>query len=139
MPNSKSKDLAANIHETRQAAHTTFKEVRDRMKENSDFLRLNQYSQKQLGTMAKQNRVPYTLDYLNSAINTYQGIQRDQRTEIFYYGAGPEDEIKTEVLNAVKDATLNQNNFIYLESDVFTDGLVQRTGACGFEWTPREN
>jgi hypothetical protein len=132
---SKEKDKIEEVHQARQAAYSTFKEKWDQMADNSQFLRLNQYSDSQLTKMEKQKRVPYILDYINSAVNTYLGIQRDRRTEIFYYPVEEGDAVATEVLNAVKDATLNQNNFIYTESDVFADGLIEKLGAVSYEWS----
>lgn len=132
-------DTVARVHQARAAAFRTFKAKWEQMQQNSDFIRLQQYSQKQLLKMDEQKRVPYVLDYLNSAMNTFQGIQRDRRTEIFYYGVESGDEVKAEVLNAVKDATLQQNNFIYKESDVFQDGLIQKVGAVEFEWSREKN
>ena len=129
------KDAVEEVHIARQAAYSTFKEKWDQMQDNSDFLRLLQYSKSQLARMDVQNRVPYVLDYINSAVNTYQGIQRDRRTEVFYYPVEESDDVACEVLNAVKDATLSQNNFIYVESDIFTDGLIQKLGAVSYEWS----
>jgi hypothetical protein len=132
---SEEKDKVEEVHIARQAAYRLFKEKWDQMQDNSGFLRLNQYSATQLQKMSEQKRVPYVLDQINSAVNTYQGIQRDRRTEIFYYPVEDSDSVACEVLNAVKDATLAQSNFVYTESDVFTDGLIQKVGAVAYEWS----
>jgi hypothetical protein len=132
-------ETVARVHQARQSVHRTFKTKWEQMQQNSEFIRLLQYSSDQLKKMDEQKRVPYVLDFLNSAMNTFQGIQRDRRTEIFYYGQEPGDEVKCEVLNAVKDSTLQQNNFIYKESDVFQDGLIQKLGAVEFEWSKEKN
>lgn len=132
---SEEKDAVEQVHVSRQAAYSTFKEKWDQMLSNSEFLRLLQYSDSQLAKMEKQNRVPYVLDHSNAAVNTFQGIQRDRRTEVFYYPVEESDDVACEVLNAVKDSTLSQNNFIYTESDMFTDGLIQKLGAISYEWS----
>ena len=119
--------------------YSKFKAKWEAMEQNSEFLRLIQYSAKQLKSMVDDKRVPYVLDFINNAINTYQGIQRDRRTEIYYYPAEKSDEVRTEVINVVKDAKLRENNFIYTESDVFLDGLVQKLGAVTYEWSREKN
>ena len=129
------RDAVDRVHQARQSGFKIFKAKYDEMQENSRFIRLLQYSPKQLEKMDKDKRVPYVLDYLNSSMNTFQGIQRDKRTEIFYYPVESGDEVKTEILNSVKDYTLHINNFPYLESDVFSDGLIQKVGAIGYEWS----
>jgi len=136
---SEEKDKVEEVHIARQAAYRTFKEKWDQMQDNSAFLRLNQYSATQLQKMSEQKRVPYVLDQINAAVNTYQGIQRDRRTEIFYYPVEESDAVPCEVLNAVKDATLSQNGFVYTESDVFSDGLIQKIGAVAYEWSTEKN
>ena len=135
MTRNEEKDKIAYVHQVSQAANRVFLKKWEEMQENSRFLRLKQYTTKQLEKFDKDKRVPYVLDYINSSINTFQGIQRDRRTEIFYYPVESGDEVKCEVLNAVKDSTLIRNNFTYLESDVFLDGLVQKVGVVGYEWT----
>lgn len=136
---SERRERVEQVHLARASVHRTFKIKWDEMAENSKFLRLLQYSEKQLKTMKEQNRVPYVLDYLNSSMNTFQGIQRDRRTEIFYYPSEQSDEVACEVLNVVKDAKLRENNFLWLESDVFLDGLVQKLGAVSYEWSREKN
>jgi hypothetical protein len=133
------KQRVAWVHEARKAAIKTFKAKWDQMQENSRFLRLEQYSQDQLQKFSDSKRVPYVLDYINSSINTYQGIQRDKRTEIFYYPSEPGDELKCEVLNGVKDSCLAENDFVYVESDVFKDGLVEKIGCVSYEWSTEKN
>jgi hypothetical protein len=133
------KDIIDRVHSARQSVSKTFRTKYDKMAENSQFLRLIQHSDNQLKRMSEQNRVPYVLDYLTSSINTYLGIQRDKRTSIFYYPVEKGDEIKCEVLNAVKEAKLNENNFVYVESDIFKDGLVEKVGATGYEWSREKN
>lgn len=133
------KEKVEEVHIARQAAYSTFKAKWDQMSDNSRFLRLLQYSDSQLARIQDQKRVPYVLDYINSSVNTYQGIQRDRRTEIFYYPVESGDEVSCEVLNAVKDSCLSQNNFIYTESDVFADGLIQKVGAVAYEWSSEKD
>lgn len=136
---SNSKDRVSAVHEARNSVFNGFQEKWTQMEDNSRFLRLLQYSDKQLKSMAKDKRVPYVLDFINNAINTYQGIQRDRRTDIYYYPFEKGDEVTCEVLNVVKDAKLRENNFIYTESDVFLDGLVQKIGAVTYEWSREKN
>lgn len=136
---SERRERIESIHLARASVHRKFKLKWDEMAENSKFLRLLQYSDKQLSKMKEDGRVPYVLDYLNSSINTFQGIQRDRRTEIFYFPSEKSDEVAAEVLNVVKDAKLRENNFIYIESDVFLDGLVQKLGGVTYDWSKEKN
>jgi len=136
---SSEKDAVAEVHDARNSAITVFNRKWESMRENSKFLRLNQYSEKQLAKMKEQKRVPYVLDYINAAVNTFQGIQRDKRTEIFYYGVEAKDEMRVEVLNALKESAFQVNNFIYTESDIFQDGLVMKVGGLGYEWSRETN
>lgn len=132
---SKAPDGVVEAHEARQSVLRVFKDKWNQMSENSNFYRLEQYSNDQLAKMSKDSRVPYVWDYITQGINTYIGIQRDRRTEIFFYPREGGDALKAEILNACKESTLAQNDFIYLESDVFQDGLVEKIGAVSYEWT----
>ncbi len=132
-------DSIEKVHTTRQSVARVFSQKWEQMKENSRFMRLEQYSESQLAKFSQENRVPYVFDYITSGVNTYLGIQRDRRTEIFYYPVEKGDEVRCEVLNAVKDHALSANNFIYVESDVFQDGLIEKIGCVAFEWSIEKN
>jgi hypothetical protein len=133
----KLKETVDRVHSARFSAMSTFKEKWVKMQQNSDFVRLIQYSSDQLAKM--KNRVPYVLDYINSSINTLGGIQRDKRTEIYYYPVEPTDSLRTEILNLVKDSQLRRNDFTFLESDVFRDGIIEKVGGIGYEWSLEKN
>jgi hypothetical protein len=135
----KLKETVDRVHSARQSVMSVFKDKWTKMQQNSDFVRLDQYSAAQLSKMVKQNRVPYVLDYINSSINILQGIQRDKRTEIYYLPVEPGDSLRVEILNLTKDSQLRRNDFMYVESDVFKDGIIEKVGAVGYEWSLEKN
>lgn len=123
------------VHEERNAVHTTFQEKWEEADENKRFVRLLQYSDEQLQKFKGAARVPYVLDFITQPINTAIGDQRDSRTDIKYLPVEPGDEVRAELLNAVKDTILRRNRWAYLESDVFMDGIIEKAGAVGYEWS----
>lgn len=136
---SRSRDTLDRVHYARQAVSGYFNDKWNAALENARFFRLQQYSDSQLQKFLKDKRVPYVLDYMTNAINTYIGVQRDTRTDILYRPFKKDDEVRIELLNIVKDNALNSNNFTYLESDIFQDGLVEKTGCYGMEWSTLDN
>jgi len=72
-------------------------------------------------------------------MNSYLGLQRDQRTDLAYLPVEKNDEVRVEVLNSVKDSVLRQNQFQYTESDIFQDGLIEAAGFLGYEWSDERN
>ena len=133
------KDCITKVHEARSSVVHTFQEKWTQAQENARFYRLEQYSDTQLQSLTAKNRVPYVLDYVSSAMNTFLGVQRDQRSDIAYLPVESGDEMRVEVSNAVKDSVLRNNNFTYLESEVFQDGLIEKMGCLGYDWSFENN
>ncbi len=133
------KDTYQKVHYMRNVVAQKFNQIWDDAEENARFYRMLQYSADQLRKATSQNRVPYVLDYVTNPMNTYLGDQRDQRADIVYLPVEQGDEVKVELLNAVKDATLRRNKFLFIESDIFQDGLIKKTGVLGYEWTDIRN
>lgn len=133
------RDTLDRVHYARSAVAAYFQEKWDSAYENARFFRLRQYTDTQLQKFLSQNRVPYVLDYLTNAVNVYIGTQRDTRTDITFRPVKKDDELRIELLNVIKDNVLNSNDFIFLESDVFQDGIVEKTGAVGMEWSTQDN
>jgi hypothetical protein len=123
------------IHEERNATSKFFADKWAESDENKRFVRMLQYNNDQLAKFTAGNRVPYVLDFITQPINTYIGDQRDSRTDIKYLPQESGDEVRVELLNAVKDVTLRRNKWVWLESDVFMDGIVEKAGAIGYEWS----
>lgn len=140
------RQILTKVHQLRSATAKTFQEKWDAAKENARFNRLLQWSDTQLQKFTNDKRVPYVLDYTSSVMNTYMGLQRDQRTDITYIppstslevGADP-NEIRIEVLNFIKDTVLRTNHFQSLESDIFQDGIIEKAGFIGYEWSTFKN
>lgn len=139
MPTKSDKDTLRKVHHARAAVAGFFQTKWEKAKENAKFYRLVQYSDAQLAKFTQDKRVPYVLDYVSNAINAYLGVQRDQRTDIAFLPVEKEDEVKVEVLNSVKDAVLRKNQFQYVESDIFQDGLIELCGFLGYEWSDQDN
>lgn len=135
----KDKALLTKVHQLRSAASRIYQEKWDSALENARFYRLTQYSDQQLSKFTSNKRVPYVLDYVSNTMNTYLGIQRDGRTDVAYLPVEQGDEVKVEVLNSVKDSTMRANTFQFLESDVFQDGLIEKMGVMGYEWSTERN
>lgn len=140
------RQILTKVHQLRSSTAKTFQEKWDAAKENARFYRLLQWSDSQLQKFTKDKRVPYVLDYTSSVMNTYMGLQRDQRTDITYIppstslevGANT-NEVRVELLNVIKDTALRQNHFQSLESDIFQDGIIEKAGFIGYEWTTFRN
>lgn len=133
------KATISRVHQARQSVTTTFKTKYEEMQENSDFYRLLQYSTEQLRKFSKDKRVPYTIDYITDAIDTLFGAFRLNPTDIYYFPVSAKDELRVEVLNAVAGSVLRVNGFKWLEGHVLLDGLIEKTGAVGFEWSREKN
>ena len=134
MTDSTNKSIVADVYQAMQSAYRVFTTKYTSMKENADFLKLDQYTDDQLSKMEANKLVPYVFDYITNGVNTHLGIQRDQGTEIFYYPNEQGDDLNVEVLNAVKDYVLRMNRFALIESSMFQYGLVEGVGAVGYEW-----
>lgn len=129
----------AYIHEARSAVAHYFQVKWDEAFENARFMRQLQFTDDQLRKISKTDRVPYVLDYISIPINTHIGDQRDNRTDIMYLPVEAGDDVRAEVLNVVKDSMLRQNHWIYTASDIFQDGIIEKCGAVGYEWTTEKN
>lgn len=127
------------IHEERNGVQKFFQEKWDEADENKRFARMVQYSPDQLGKFVAGNRVPYVLDFITQPLNTYIGDQRQSRTDIKYLAQDQGDEIRAELLNAVKDVILRRNRWMWLESDIFMDGIIEKGGAVGYEWSTEKH
>ena len=123
------------IHDIRSSVTREFQDYWDAAEENKRFYRLLQYSDAQLQKHTKRGTVPYVLDYVTLPMNTLMGDQRDSRTDMIYEPVEENDDVRAEVLNAIKDSVLRRNKWIYTESDVFQDGNIERMGAVGFDWS----
>ena len=123
------------VHEHRMSVLPFFMEKWDEAEESKKFIRMAQYSDKQLAAMAKDSRVPYVLDFITQPINTFQGDQRSNRTDIKYLPVEADDDVRTELLNSVKSTILRQNKYLWLLSDIFQDGIIEKAGYIGYEWS----
>lgn len=129
------KEIFSEVHEARNNAFPTFKEKWDEAEENAKFMRMLQYSDQQLKKMTAQDRVPYVLDFLTQPMNTYLGEERDSRTKIKFLATQFEHELKVELCNALLDYIMRVNRWTWLQSDVFSDGIIEKCGVIGYEWS----
>lgn len=127
------------VHELRSSVAKEFQMKWNEASENARFYRMLQYSPEMLQKFSAGNRVPYVLDFVTQAINTYLGVQRDTRTDIMYLPVERGDEVKVELANFVKESILRANGFLFLESDIFQDGIIEKCGCVGYEWTVDKN
>jgi hypothetical protein len=132
-------EVVKEINETRASVSDRFNDVWEDAVENAKFYRMVQYTDKQLNKAVEQNRIPYTFDYITAPMNTFVGLQRDTRRDIIYLPFEKNDEVRVELCNMVKDSIIRNNNFLYTESDIFQDGLIEKTGVIGYEWTDEKN
>jgi len=129
----------ARVHEERNSVQSFFQEKWAEAEENKRFARMLQYSSDQLNKFTAANRVPYVLDFITQPLNTYIGDQRDSRTDIKYLPVEAGDEVRAELLNAVKDVILRRNRWMWLESDIFMDGIISKAGCVGYEWSTEKH
>lgn len=123
------------VHEHRNSVAQFFQQKWDEAEESKKFIRMAQYSDKQLAKMSKDKRIPYVLDFITQPLNTFQGDQRQNRTDIKYLPVERDDDVRTELLNAIKSTVLRQNKYLYTLSDIFQDGIIEKAGFIGYEWS----
>jgi len=79
-----------------------------------------------------QNRIAYSVPLTAAKINQVLAYQRSSRTEFNLRAlADPRDEIKAEIGKIIFKDFENQNNFEFLESDVFDSGVAVKYGVVG--------
>ena len=104
-----------------------------RGKRNTEFNAGEHWTPEQKAKFIKQGRIPFTMDKTSHAINTILGSQRESRTEVQFLERSSDDGPRVDTLNAVWKYYEDANEFIYSETDVFTDGVVALCGVFGCE------
>jgi hypothetical protein len=120
------------IVEAENAALDVFNEKWVKAKDNARFYGLKQWSDIELSKFREQNRLPYQFDKTSHAMNTLLGTQREGRLDIQFLEREPQDAPRNQVLNSVWKYYADTNNFMFQESDVFQDGIINM-GAGIFE------
>jgi len=133
------KDTIRDIIEAETQALDTFQSKWDEGERNGEMLGLKLWTDKERKKIEDQGRIAYNLDRMNHTIGTLLGSQREARTEIFFYGRTKEDELRTELYNAVWKYFSDLHQYIHVESDVFMDGIVAKYGVFGCEMDHRKD
>jgi len=126
-------DRISEIIEAENYALADFEPRWERAKDNARFFALNPYTEAQKNKLKKQKRQPFNFDKTSHAINVLLGTQREGRLDIQFLEREKEDSPRTEVLNAVWKYYADMNEFLYRESDVFQDGVVNDCGVFGLK------
>lgn len=126
-------DRISEIIEAENYAISDFTPRWERAKENARFYALDPYTEDQKNRLRKQNRQPFNFDKTSHAMNVLLGTQREGRLDIQFLERTQEDSAKTEVLNSVWKYYADTNEFLYRESDVFQDGVVNQCGIFGIK------
>ena len=127
------KSRIEQIVQMENLALTVFTDKWETAKENARFFGLKQWTVDETNTLKKQNRLPYQFDKTSHALNILLGTQREGRLDIQYLERTADDAARTQVLNNVWKYYADTNEFIYRESDVFQDGIVNQCGIFGLE------
>jgi len=127
------KERISEIIEAENYALADFEPRWEKAKENARFYALNPYSEAQKAKLKLQKRQSYNFDKTSHAMNVLLGTQRDGRLDIQFLERTKEDAARVEVLNSVWKYYADTNEFIYRESDVFQDGVVNDCGVFGIK------
>lgn len=127
------KDIVSDIIEAENQSLSLFQPKWDEADRNAEMYGLDLWTKEEKDKFKEQGRIPYNLDRTNHAIGTLLGAQREGRTDIFFYPQSNDDELRTELYNAVWKYFANLYQYESVESDVFADGLVAKYGVFGCE------
>lgn len=100
--------------------------------ENEIYKKGENWTEAQKAQIEGQSRVPYAVPLTAAKLNQVLAYQRNSRTEFNLRAlADPRDEIKAEIGKIIFKDFEHQNNFEYLESDVFDSGVAVKYGVVG--------
>lgn len=122
------REVYARFEHLRQRGHDDY--VRDARRLNDFYLGGGrQWSDAARALLEAEGRPCVELNMLLATINAAVGYQINNRMELSYLPRGGRgDAAIAKVLSKLSKSTLDQANYRYHESDVFTDGLIMRRG-----------
>ena len=99
----------------------------------------NNYSDKERERIKNQDRIPYSFGQARSKANRVIGIQASQRTQFNVLAkADPNDEVKAELAKLQMHAVEKRSDFAYLETEIFTAGVVAKYGVSRLDISSKD-
>lgn len=96
--------------------------------QNARLRRTKHFSPEEEADIKSQDRIPYSIPIVEPRVNSMISQQMLGRSEWRVLGRQKEDEIGAEVMTQVLKVIDEQNNFQYIESDIYADGMVKKVG-----------
>lgn len=109
----------------RDAGHTDYIAIAKRC---NDFYMGNQWSEEDIAALKEQNRPYLTVNRILPTINTILGEQVNKRAQINFVPKHDSSPELAQVLNKVAIQIMDNNNFDYVETQVFEDGIIEERG-----------
>lgn len=114
------------------SVRTFFQTKWEEGEENERYKRAENWSESQKKQIIAQNRIPYSISLMNAKANQVIAYQRNNRTEFKLKATiDPNDDIKAELGNIQFKDFEKQNDFQYIEGDVFDSGVTVKYGVVG--------
>lgn len=109
----------------RDAGHTDYLEMADRC---NKFYMGDQWNDADLKALEAEGRPALTINRILPTINTVLGEQANKRADIRFLPKGDADQATASALTKLVLQIQDNNNFDYVESQVFSDGIIEERG-----------
>jgi len=94
--------------------------------ENARFSRGQHWNEEEIQAHYNQKRIPYSIPLIESKVNIILSQQMQTPYDIIAIPRTEEDEISAEIKNAIFKYLTDVNDFKYLISDSYRDGLIKK-------------
>lgn len=111
-----------------KAAMDYEKEAREKAEEAERFYAGEQWEESDRSLLRSQNRACLTINHVEVAVDTLSGYQRQNRTDTKFLPVEEGDAVVADIYTALLKNIYEQNDFEYVETDVFEDGVVVGRG-----------
>lgn len=124
----KSETNIADIRNLHEDALTQFQTYYDTGNANANYMKGRHWSKDERDKIIQKKQQPYSIPLTAVKLNRLLSEQRNNRWDWKARGRGIEDEITAEVGNCLMKYIDDNNNFKFVESEVYQDGLAKKYG-----------
>jgi hypothetical protein len=125
----KDEDLALSNYRRYQRArdngHTDYLDMADKC---NRFYLGDQWDEEDLKILQEQGKPALTINQILPTVNTVLGEQANKRAEIRFVPRNDSPQQIADVLSKVMQQIMDNNNYDYVESQVFADGIIEERG-----------